>query len=1106
MGSRRGRSDEVVPARKPSRGRAQALIGEAVESKIAPVVGASVATRLDDRDTQARISKSLDPIVTETLEDFLGKERPDFKPPRVYVHPAMETFTLIPYQPFVDRVGAQNSPLRRLIDNPPILSHYATEHTDGRRVPIVLALVRDATGATKGGIGLRLVERTTADIASIARTTGIATVTTSNPHGFLAGETVTIEGASDASFNATVIVLPALPGAANTEFTFLSPGPDVAATPSGGTARRDKLVDLTSTAANGLAVLRFPMRRGGQPSSGRVELFDGSSATPVIVPPEVQHIVVEIIVSQLGNITLLPTIDNPLERLPIDFTTELCEAITHLQGRLPDPILGKAAATDDFRSGRTKLIRRMTLPRISVGADIVSIERTGNVARITTAVPHGLFTGDSVSVGGTIDPSFHGTVTVTAVGSPTTFSYADTGPNVAVTPSVGLARRNPPRRYLVRLRQEWILLGYTLGELTSIDALDPGTLVQDVTQTVERTVRQTTRSLDELTALARETVSNVMNQASSIDTLIDVATSSRTANSVSGFGGLTGGAAGGGGLVGGALGAVLGPVGGLIGGLFGAGGAVGGVGGSLGVETGVSVSASAHTSSRVNTSLHANSLLQTARSQVNRVVRTAASTLRDLETAVSRQAGRVSPLLSRVSNMLRWTVYENYAVCSHVEDVVEVESVRITEQNQGSTPVFSDEDIIEYQRFFEPALLDPKLRGEFEFLRRAVAQRLAGGAPISVVHVAVDFTSTLFAADLRIQVGNRSATLRLAGNGTERRSFAIPPTLAAALDVAEFQLTLIVPPLPPPFDQILINLAEVRVNRIRFWYGAQSPATAEDDSFNITELLVNANTRVASTTRQLDPEVPVIDTSTNALFRHVNRNSSYYFGVLAQAAQAIPSLRDDAPQLANFNGDHALWRLPIVGFEGDRILVISDVQPTDPDAQNLLSDLGAATIVQLAAPGAYGEALKGLLTLLNVDPDKLLDEGELLHPSLLPGAGLPGGLPGGLPIPGPPGPEGPIGPIGPIGSIGPIGPLGPQGIVGPQGPIGPQGIQGALGPLGPAGPQGLAGATGVAGQPGPPGVDGLPGPPGPAGAPGVAGPAGPAGLPGPPGPQGLPGV
>lgn len=272
------------------------------------------------------------------------------------------------------------------------------------------------------------------------------------------------------------------------------------------------------------------------------------------------------------------------------------------------------------------------------------------------------------------------------------------------------------------------------------------------------------------------------------------------------------------------------------------------------------------------------------------------------------------------------------------------------------------------------------------------------------------------------------------------------------------------------------------MNQLRFWFGG-SPATApEQTEAFATGLEVTVAAPNAAQKRELNPAPQFIDTSRDPLFRHINRNRSYYFGVLAQAAQDFPALRDDAPALANFNGDHGLWRLPIVGFEGDRALVISDVQPDDPDAANLLADVGAATIVQLAAPGAYGEALKGLLSLLPVDPDKLVDEAGLIHPSLLPvppGAAVPGGL-GGI-----------IGPAGPAGPAGPIGPLGPQGLPGVPGAVGPQGLPGVPGAVG---PQGLPGPAGVAGAPGPQGI------------PGLAGPAGPQGLPGPMGPQGLPGA
>lgn len=72
-----------------------------------------------------------------------------------------------------------------------------------------------------------------------------------------------------------------------------------------------------------------------------------------------------------------------------------------------------------------------------------------------------------------------------------------------------------------------------------------------------------------------------------------------------------------------------------------------------------------------------------------------------------------------------------------------------------------------------------------------------------------------------------------------------------------------------------------------------------------------------------------------------------------------------------------MWQLPIVGFEGNRVLVILDPGDDDEEAQDLLADEGAATILQLAAPGAYAEALQGLLELTDLVAGKI-------HPALLP--------------------------------------------------------------------------------------------------------------------------
>lgn len=807
---------------------------------------------------------------------------------------------------FKDKVPAE---LKALLNNPPTLSEQATKSMDGRNIPIVLATLRDNLGLTRAGIEIRLFD-------------------------------------------------------SNAE-----------------------LIDFSRTNTNGLVLLRFPLPDPLADVAGSLKLTDGTQlidangnsvdSIAVTVPIETekrQHTLVDL---RIAALPALPSVtdatsghplpqlifgDDPFQRLPFDFSTGLCDDLTQLQSSVLDPIFGKVAATDDFRSRRSPLLKRFTIPRV------------GEV------------------------------------------------PPTSVTPT-------PPRRYLVRVQQRWTFLGYTLGELSGVEALDPGTVVQEVTQTVGRTLERTSESLNQFTSQALETVRNTLTQASSIDTLLDVATSTETRTKASGFGNIG---------VGGFL-SGLNPVGLLFGG--GAGGV--GVGAELGVGVGTSVLANATTRSSTNTSLEVNSLLQTAKSVVNRTVRTAAEALRDLQSTVTRQIGQVSPLLSRVTNLLRWLLYENYIVCTHVEDVVEVLDVRLSDEIADGTILFSAEDIVEYRRFFQPALLEPQLGPQFTVLRNALTR------PITNIHIVINCSAVIYGADLRLRIGDVERLARLRPGDTRAHvTFQISPLLPHQLPVIELTLTLRAPVsesdggssilVEDAFDGF--DIGRVQLSQFEFWFN--SPLAAKPNQIEPVTFEVTRNNPIIIREVPLKPPVQVVDTSKNPLFLHIKRNQTYYFGVLAQAALAIPSLRDDARQLKNFNAQHPIWRLPIVGFEGNRILVIKDVARdakgaiTDQDAKKLIDDLGAATIIQLAAPGAYAEALKGLLTLLPIDETKKVE--EILHPALLP---QPATIIGG-------------------------GGSGAAGIPGPPGPAGLQGLSGVSGP------------QGVPGLPGPPGVQGLPGPPG----------------------------
>src|SRR5262249_2498114 len=62
---------------------------------------------------------------------------------------------------------------------------------------------------------------------------------------------------------------------------------------------------------------------------------------------------------------------------------------------------------------------------------IVSAIRSSNVVTITTAVPHQLFEGKTITIQGVANTSFNGGFTVVSVPSPTTFTYNQAAANAS---------------------------------------------------------------------------------------------------------------------------------------------------------------------------------------------------------------------------------------------------------------------------------------------------------------------------------------------------------------------------------------------------------------------------------------------------------------------------------------------------------------------------------------------------------------------------------------------------------------------------------------------------------------------------------------------------
>lgn len=720
--------------------------------------------------------------------------------------------------------------LAALLDQPAPLEGHATERMDGRRVPIVLAVVRDSAGNPVEGAHVRLTQ--------------------GNP---------------------------------------------------------ETLRDRSTTNRTGVALLLFPQamdagHEGGRGSrskiTGRVEVLGHTGKTTkadVSIPGDRQHQVVELIVATVVQVTepggatppTPPTprlIDDPLSRLPADFSTELCRDVTRLVGPIEDPIMALSTTktiANDFRKKRTPLLKRLTVPRL------------GEVIRDKNGKP-----------------------------------------------------LNKPNRYLVRLQQEWIFQGYTLGELAGLNALDPGSVVNEATQSVQSLVNSATQTLDLLQVDARSRVNTGLRSHAHIDTLLDVANTVKAS------------------AIAGGIGVGFGPF-------------VAGVGGGKAkVTTTTAVKTSTDATLEVNSWLHA------AASLTNRHILDTAASTRQVQETISRAIGQVSPLLSRVTNLLRWTLYENYMVCTHVEDVLQVEPVKVLELQDGAIPLtFTDEDIVELRRILSPALLEPKLRPRFDALSAAVDARRGAALPITRVHVDVTYSAFFASGVLDIgiaattgNVGTHSVSLHRGGSHARLIIDLTTPTRAP--DIQGIDLTL---GLKDPMILAMTPIGAVGVPRIVITYESAHGYTRSQPINLANALKVDAANQTRSLHEDVTVPAPLIFTEDDPLVVHVNANRTFYFGALCEAALAEPALRDDCRFFSGVRGDHGLWRLPIVGFEGVTALVVRAPDANDKqvaaDVKAILGDPGAATLVQLAAPGAYGEALEGLLSLS-------VDE-EMIHPALL---------------------------------------------------------------------------------------------------------------------------
>lgn len=475
-----------------------------------------------------------------------------------------------------------------------------------------------------------------------------------------------------------------------------------------------------------------------------------------------------------------------------------------------------------------------------------------------------------------------------------------------------------PRKLYVRIRQEWHFVGHSFGQPERIDSRDVASIVG---------------SLDASIA-AQLAVSAGLDLTTDSTLSADASARLRAAASLHGELDLNAGLH----LFEGGLGNPLSVSGDA----------------DLSIETSLLVSAQLKLRASLRNQLHARASLN-GRASVG------------LEADASIA---INPSLARELNIPRFVIHENFVVTSFVEDVQEIREVQMFEDPSEKTlvqlpklpffpfpfplphpPLFPPADVVEYRPIFERQLLEPLLASRFRALRVAL-DSAAGQGPL-VRHLRFDVTyAATTSGRFSVNVLGHSATIKLEPGQSQARLVLQLPG-GQFLDVlqgnnAEFHVTLGL------FDLITEGSGSVKITSIT----AHSDAAPEGSTVALQpdELEASTSDFTDSKIWPMQLRTPDAGLLEDPLVVHINRNATYYMGLLVKAALANPSLRFDVPQLQKIGSDSVLWKLPIHGFAGNKALVL--VPATGEDVRVLLTDLGRGTVVQLAVDGNWSEAMQ----------------------------------------------------------------------------------------------------------------------------------------------------
>lgn len=484
--------------------------------------------------------------------------------------------------------------------------------------------------------------------------------------------------------------------------------------------------------------------------------------------------------------------------------------------------------------------------------------------------------------------------------------------------------KSPPRRLYVRLRQEWHYVGHSFGQPDRIDSRDVATIVGSLDADLAAQL-SASGGLDLSTDSSLSAgASGSLRARASLDGELDASAGLRLFS-----------------------GGLLNPV-------------------SVTGDVDVSIDTSLLVSAEIK-------LRASLRNQLR--ARASLSGRASLGLEADASIG-VNPTLSRELNIPRFVIHQNYVVNSFVEDVQEIEEVPLFGELATTkdvtitipvpfgepivinltipTPVFTAADVVEYRPIFERRLLEPALAGRFRGLRDALDNAAGRGPLVRRLRFDVTYAATT-TGWFRVTALGRSSTVKLSPDRSQAR-VAIDLPGGQFLDVLNMEhVDLHVSALP-------LVAGSVRITSVTAFSDASirgrdmdiDPRPFEASSSNFTESRDGLELGLPSSDA---------DSLTDPLVVHINRNKTYYMGLLVQAALRNPSLRFDAPQLKQIGPDSVLWRLPIHGFAGNKALVLV---PSDAkEAQTLLQDLGRSTVVQIAVDGSWSEAMQGQNALVD---------------------------------------------------------------------------------------------------------------------------------------------